>query len=139
MLLAGDLGRVNWYKQCFWTVANICDLGQQGYLYKKDYSGNNEALKISKLWHGFKNSPILGDLCHMLDLFWHLLSRTKWSWPFWLTNYNMGKQLLSIETQLICFFQNCVAPRSAVPCNLLLISGKPLSLVLPGHIPSCQT
>ena len=51
----------------FWTPANICDLGQQGDLYSKYYSGNIKVQKISKLLHGFKISPILADLCHILS------------------------------------------------------------------------
>ena len=31
----------------------------------KDHSGHTEVLKTSKLWHGFKFSPILADLCHI--------------------------------------------------------------------------
>ena len=53
---AGDPGGVNWHKQCFWTLASICDLGQQGNLYKKDFSGITKVQKISKLGHGFKIS-----------------------------------------------------------------------------------
>ena len=36
---------------------------------------------------------------HMQDLCQHLLSQT---------NYNRGRQLLSVETWFICLFQNCV-------------------------------
>ena len=41
----------------------------------------------------------------------HLLSQAKWSQPFWLTNFNRGRKLLSQETQFICLFQNCVGPK----------------------------
>ena len=47
MLLPGDPGGVNRYKQHIWTAANMCDLGQQGDLYKKIYYWNTEALKMS--------------------------------------------------------------------------------------------
>ena len=41
----------------------------------------------------------------------HLLSQAKWSQPFWLTNYNRGRKLLSLETKFICLFQNCVGTK----------------------------
>ena len=38
----------------------------------KDHSGNTKALKISKLWHGFRIFSILADLCHMTSEMWHM-------------------------------------------------------------------
>ena len=80
MLLPGDPGGVNWYKQRFWTPADICDLGQQGDLKKKNNSENTKVLKISELWHGFKISPILADLCHICTP----KCLVPWIWECWI-------------------------------------------------------
>ena len=49
MFLPGDPGGINLNKERFWTATDICDLGQQGDLYRKNYSKNTKVLKISKL------------------------------------------------------------------------------------------
>ena len=65
------------------------------------------------LLHQLKNEGNLTSarVLHLLDLFQHLLSPTKWSYPFWLTNYSKGRKLLSLETLLTCLFQNCVCAK----------------------------
>ena len=47
----------------------------------------------------------------MLHLDQHLLSHTKYSLTFGMTNYNIGQQLPSLERQLICLFQNRAGPK----------------------------
>ena len=39
---------------------------------------------------------------------------------FFLTNYIKGRQLLSLETQLICLFENCVGAKTRDTCGPLL-------------------
>ena len=51
MLLPGHPGGVSGYEQCFWTPTNICNLGQQGYLYTNTIQGT------PKLWK-FQNYDI---------------------------------------------------------------------------------
>ena len=53
----------------------------------------------------------------ILDQYEHLLSQTKWSCTFWLTNNNRGKQVPSLETQFICLFQNCVGAKPSGICS----------------------
>ena len=64
----------------------------------------------------------------VLHLYEHLLGQTKLFWTFWFTNHNRGKQLLSLETQFICLFQNRIGANPSGMCgpfqkgNQLLLS-----------------
>ena len=49
-----DWGRLVWPGTASWPLV-------------KDHSGHTEVLKMSKLWPGFKISPILADLCHLVS------------------------------------------------------------------------
>ena len=55
--------------QLVWTTFLDCHRqlrpGTATWLSYKGHSRHTEVMKISKLWHGFKVSPILADLCHM--------------------------------------------------------------------------
>ena len=64
ILLPGHPGGVYWYEQHFWTDADLFDLGQQADFYTKTILVTHKSLKISKLWHRFKISPIFADLWH---------------------------------------------------------------------------
>ena len=45
------------------------------------------------------------------------LSQAKWFYTFWLTNHNRGKQILSLDTLLICLFKNCVCAKLSGICS----------------------
>ena len=56
--------------QLIWTMFLDCrqhlwSRSTARWLLHKIHSGNTKVLEISKLWHGFKISPILADFCYI--------------------------------------------------------------------------
>ena len=64
MLLPGHPGGVSWYEQFFWTLADICNLGQQGDLYTNSIQGTP---KLWKCWNYDMESRSLPSLLICAD------------------------------------------------------------------------